>query len=103
MPRVNPKPPFTGNVEALSHYPNRQQLVWVQEEAENMGAWRFIYNELMVKNVLKMPMWRLSRKESASPATGSSASHKLEQKVILEKAFSESLEGSWDTGEMEVS
>ncbi|MFT5432273.1 MAG: 2-oxoglutarate dehydrogenase E1 component, partial [Myxococcota bacterium] len=60
-------------------------LVWVQEEPENMGAWPFLHRKL--PKLLGRPIEGVARPESASPATGSAAAHKIEQKALIEHAF----------------
>ncbi|MFC3879104.1 2-oxoglutarate dehydrogenase E1 component [Algoriphagus namhaensis] len=69
--------------KVLDTYKNAE-LVWVQEEPENMGAWsymlRMLYKEL--------PMEVIARKMSASPATGYNKVHVEEQKSIIQRALS---------------
>ena len=57
-------------------------LYWVQEEPMNAGAWFFINNILGERGIK-----RISRKASASPATGFMKIHLAEQAAIVEKAF----------------
>jgi len=59
---------------------------WVQDEPQNMGAWSFIQS-YFGNEIFGRPLTRVCRKAAASPATGSNASHKLEQKELLEMAF----------------
>ncbi|VXD19726.1 2-oxoglutarate dehydrogenase E1 component [Marinoscillum sp. 108] len=68
-------------LEAVLKKYNNPQLVWVQEEPENMGAWGFMLriSGLTLKLVARKPM--------ASPATGYSKVHKREQAEIVNKAF----------------
>ncbi|WP_421894000.1 2-oxoglutarate dehydrogenase E1 component [Marinoscillum sp.] len=68
-------------LEAVLKKYNNPQLVWVQEEPENMGAWGFMLriSGLSLKLVARKPM--------ASPATGYSKVHKSEQAEIVNKAF----------------
>ena len=69
-------------VEAeLSKYKNAEK-VWVQEEPLNMGYWSFILREFAdgIDDVI-------SRKLSASPATGYTKNHNSIQSVIMDKAF----------------
>lgn len=61
-------------------------VLWVQEEPENMGAWRFLRCR-WGERLFDHPLFGISRPASASPATGSKNSHKLEQKQLLERAF----------------
>lgn len=56
---------------------------WVQEEPKNMGSWTYLlrWNENMKRLNL------ISRKASASPATGYHTVHKREQQAILDEAL----------------
>jgi len=73
--------------EILSDYPEGFEVRWVQEEPANMGAWRFVREQFEIGLLDKFKLIRISRPESASPATGSGASHKLEQARLLERAL----------------
>ncbi len=70
--------------EALAPFPDAE-LVWVQEEPANQGAWPFV--ALNLPDVIGRPVRHVARKASASPATGSSKKHALEQQTLVEKAF----------------
>jgi len=63
----------------MKKYKNAEQY-WVQEEPENMGAWQFIFMQYPDLKVI-------SRKASASPATGFKKVHEAQQEEILKKAF----------------
>ena len=71
----------------LAPYPEGTPVVWVQEEPWNMGAWPFLRLHLGERLLARHPLSGVTRNESASPATGSAASHKMEQELLLEKAF----------------
>jgi 2-oxoglutarate dehydrogenase E1 component len=72
--------------EAVGVYGQAQELVWVQEEAENMGPWRFV--EPRLRRLFPSHTLRpAARDASASPATGSHKAHAIEQKRLLEGAF----------------
>lgn len=74
-------------LEVLKPYPSGVPVYWVQEEPENMGAWRNIkvrFGDLLAST---HPLRGISRPASASPATGSPGSHRVEQAKILEAAF----------------
>lgn len=60
----------------------KADVFWVQEEPSNMGYWAFILRSYLNKEV-KL----ISRKPSASPATGYHKLHEQEQKDIIDKAF----------------
>jgi 2-oxoglutarate dehydrogenase E1 component len=70
---------------ALAPYGARVPVSWVQEEPENMGAWRFLRVQ-WGNTLLGHPFSGLSRLASASPATGSSSSHKVEQTALVHAA-----------------
>ena len=72
---------------ALDRYPVDVPVVWVQEEPENMGAWRYLFCRFG-PTLLGHSLQRVSRVASASPATGSHGSHHLEQTALVEEAFS---------------
>ena len=59
------------------------EVLWVQEEPQNMGAWSFLLGRLYDK----LPMQVVARKNSASPATGYKKQHIKEQNDILKRAF----------------
>lgn len=69
----------------IDSYPNAQ-LVWVQDEPENQGAWPFIALEV-VKHLHGRTIRRVSRAAAASTAAGSPKVHAREQAAILEKAL----------------
>jgi 2-oxoglutarate dehydrogenase E1 component len=71
--------------EALDSYTRADELYWVQEEPENMGAWRFV--QLNAQRRLGVSLRSVAREESASPATGSLRIHQREQAALLEAAF----------------
>jgi len=62
-------------------------VFWVQDEPNNMGAWRHLRARFGASLFGKHPFDVICRAESASPATGSPSAHKLEQQELLDKAF----------------
>ncbi|MFQ5755232.1 MAG: 2-oxoglutarate dehydrogenase E1 component [Acidiferrobacterales bacterium] len=76
-------------LETLARYASDAELYWVQEEPRNMGAWPFLRARIAPR--LRIARWRFSaciaREESASPATGSHAAHKIEQQAIIDEAL----------------
>jgi 2-oxoglutarate dehydrogenase E1 component len=73
--------------EALGRYAPGTPAVWVQEEPENMGAWRFIRIHFGEKLLDRFPLSGMCRQSAASPATGSKKSHDLEQNELLTASF----------------
>jgi 2-oxoglutarate dehydrogenase E1 component len=74
-------------IQALAPFKDGTPLVWVQEEPRNSGAWYFLNANLRNHIGPRLPLSVVSRVASASPATGSKASHELEQKLLIEQAF----------------
>jgi 2-oxoglutarate dehydrogenase E1 component len=72
---------------ALARYSDNTPALWVQEEPANMGAWRYLHERFGRKLLGRFPFARISRFESASPATGSAHAHKLEQAQLIARAF----------------
>ena len=59
-----------------------EKIIWVQEEPENMGAWTYILSRLNKHNISV-----ISRKKSASTASGSPKYSKLRQEKLIYKVF----------------
>lgn len=68
-------------LDVINKY-KKAEIIWVQEEPRNMGAWYYILNMLR-----KTDIDVVARKASASPATGFKKIHDKEQKALVEKAF----------------
>ncbi|WP_375384786.1 multifunctional oxoglutarate decarboxylase/oxoglutarate dehydrogenase thiamine pyrophosphate-binding subunit/dihydrolipoyllysine-residue succinyltransferase subunit [uncultured Microbacterium sp.] len=77
--------PITELNTVLDSYPNAE-LVWVQDEPENQGAWPFIALEV-VKHLHGRTIRQVSRAAAASPATGSPKKHAAEHAAIMQKAL----------------
>jgi multifunctional 2-oxoglutarate metabolism enzyme len=76
-------------VAATAEHPDAE-LVWVQDEPRNQGAWPFMalnLPEALAERGASRPLRCVSRLPSASPATGSTRKHQLEQEVLLGEAF----------------
>jgi 2-oxoglutarate dehydrogenase E1 component len=74
-------------LEVLKPYKNGTDLVWVQEEPSNSGAWYYINARVPPMLNGRFSLRCVSRVESASPATGSHAAHKLEQERLIAEAL----------------
>jgi 2-oxoglutarate dehydrogenase E1 component len=72
---------------ALAPYPEGTPVYWVQEEPENMGAWRFMYCRFKGNLFGRHPLHGVYRPASASPATGSGRSHQFEQEMLITESF----------------
>ena len=73
--------------EVIQRYPAHVSLAWVQEEPRNMGAWQFLRDHLNEVTKLTREIECIARPESASPATGSIAEHKLSQAHLINNAL----------------
>jgi 2-oxoglutarate dehydrogenase E1 component len=79
--------PFSRLGVRLSQYPNAE-VVWCQEEPENMGAWAFVDRriERALSGTNARPIY-IGRPEAASPATGSARTHVKEQADLVDRAL----------------
>ncbi|MHB1223398.1 MAG: 2-oxoglutarate dehydrogenase E1 component [Gemmatimonadaceae bacterium] len=80
-------------VEALSRvldgYPNVREVVWAQEEPQNMGAWTYASARMGAVLGTKLSLRYIGRPERASPAEGSMGAHQKEQARIVHEALAE--------------
>src|SRR4030095_7216576 len=74
-------------LEVLERYPNAKDLVWLQEEPENMGAWRYMFHNTHLIEDRGYTVRPVARMESGSPATGSATIHEQELADLLESTF----------------
>jgi 2-oxoglutarate dehydrogenase E1 component len=79
--------PVQAIAKAVASYPAAKEIVWLQEEPENMGAWNAVKGRLYEGHEHSHQIRRVSRTESGSPATGSNAIHHQEQEELLNRAF----------------
>ncbi|MES1170653.1 MAG: multifunctional oxoglutarate decarboxylase/oxoglutarate dehydrogenase thiamine pyrophosphate-binding subunit/dihydrolipoyllysine-residue succinyltransferase subunit, partial [Leifsonia sp.] len=68
----------------VDSYPNAE-LVWVQDEPENQGAWPYMILE--TSKLGPRPLGVISRAASASPAAGSAKRHAQEQSILIQRAL----------------
>jgi 2-oxoglutarate dehydrogenase E1 component len=83
----------------IAGMPKLKRIRWAQEEAQNQGAWPFIYMEwtgasgsdfasdLEAKIGRKIEISYVGRKAAAAPAVGSTKVHQKNQAAIMEMAF----------------
>src|SRR6266704_2817884 len=70
----------------MKAFPKTIEIVWCQEEPENMGGWSFI--EPRLRKLFERDIAYAGRDASASPAVGSLVRHKREQACVVAEAFS---------------
>jgi 2-oxoglutarate dehydrogenase E1 component len=74
-------------MEALAGSPEGSEVMWVQDEPTNMGAWSYIKLHFGDEIAQRYVLTKATRPESASPSTGSLAAHKLEHRDLMDEAF----------------
>lgn len=74
--------------EVLERYPNLAEVLWVQEEPMNMGAWSYVQPRLIELFEARWPLKYIGRIASSSPAEGSLAWHTANQRAIIAQALS---------------
>jgi 2-oxoglutarate dehydrogenase complex dehydrogenase (E1) component-like enzyme len=78
--------PVNEMLAAIETYPNLKDVVWVQEEPENMGAWEFVRSPL--EGLVGDKRFAvIARPRSSSPAEGSAAMHAQIQTRLVAQAF----------------
>jgi 2-oxoglutarate dehydrogenase E1 component len=71
----------------LARYPAGKEIVWVQEEPRNMGAWSYIAPRLLPLLPAGAELKYIGRPERASPAEGYPAAHAAEQSRIVREGL----------------
>jgi 2-oxoglutarate dehydrogenase E1 component len=89
--RVEQLTQFQGHAlrAVIGNYPNLAELVWLQEEPRNMGAWAYMGPRLRELIEDELPVRYIGRPERASPAEGSPYRHAEEQAAIVRAAFAD--------------
>ncbi len=78
--------PISEIVSVIEGYPKVEEVVWVQEEPENMGAWDYVRPSL--ENLVgSKRLSVLARPRSSSPAEGSAARHAQNQARLVAQTF----------------
>jgi 2-oxoglutarate dehydrogenase E1 component len=87
--RVEMLYPFPGEAlkQALANYPEAREVLWVQEEPLNMGAWSYLSSQLpsILGSGIELSM--IARPARSSPAMGFSDLFQFEQERIIEEAL----------------
>jgi 2-oxoglutarate dehydrogenase E1 component len=79
--------PTDAMTDVLSRYSNARELVWLQEEPENMGAWNFVEHRTWRIKERGYDLRHVARVESGSPATGSKIIHDQEHAELMDEVF----------------
>lgn len=71
----------------LVRYPNIKEIVWVQEEPQNMGSWCYVEPKLREIAPDGVDVSYIGRRRRASPAEGDPVVHRKEQERIIQCAL----------------
>jgi 2-oxoglutarate dehydrogenase E1 component len=73
--------------ETVARYPHLREIVWLQEEPRNMGAWNYMAPRLQPLLPQDCELRYVGRPERAASAEGAADAHGLEQARLLEAAY----------------
>jgi 2-oxoglutarate dehydrogenase E1 component len=79
--------PWSDLKPVLEGFPALEEIVWVQEEPENMGAWGFVRPMIEELAEGRWPLCYVGRARSASPSEGTASWHAVNQKILVTEAF----------------
>ncbi|HWV55922.1 MAG TPA: hypothetical protein VNZ57_00495, partial [Longimicrobiales bacterium] len=88
--RIEELYPFPADhvAEVVKRYPGLREVLWVQEEPKNMGAWCYVESRLRAAMGDGVPLRYVGRPERASPAEGYANVHERQQRELVEAALS---------------
>jgi 2-oxoglutarate dehydrogenase E1 component len=77
--------PFASDqiAELISRYPNLNEIVWVQEEPQNMGAWKIMSRRMPELVPDGVELGYIGRPQRAAPSEGYPVAHRSEQERIV--------------------
>jgi 2-oxoglutarate dehydrogenase E1 component len=73
--------------EQMEAYSNLSEVVWVQEEPRNMGAWEYMRSRLGELIEGRWPLHYVGRAASSSPGEGSATWYAANQRALIEQAY----------------
>ena len=73
--------------QVIDAYPNATEVVWLQEEPANAGAWDSISQRLQRLLNGKLPLQLIARPRRASPAEGTMSMHVQHQATLIDRAY----------------
>jgi len=87
--RIEQLYPFPHKVLAaeFKRLPNVTEVVWCQDEPQNMGAWSYVQHHLLEEMTEAHKLGYAGRPASASPAVGYYVKHMEQQKALIDAAF----------------
>src|SRR5690606_24368840 len=102
--RVEELYPFPAEelTKLIATYPNLEEVVWLQEEPRNMGAWLYVAPRLRDLLAGRLPLVYVGRTRRASPSEGWHEWHVREQARLVEDAFRFGTTAAQQSGAVEV-
>ncbi|MFN2451859.1 MAG: multifunctional oxoglutarate decarboxylase/oxoglutarate dehydrogenase thiamine pyrophosphate-binding subunit/dihydrolipoyllysine-residue succinyltransferase subunit, partial [Candidatus Dormibacteria bacterium] len=85
--------PIEDVLELIHGYPRLEQVLWVQEEPSNMGAWPHLARPIGKRRPYEIRWDYVGRPRRASPSEGFNGAHLLEQERVVTTALTMSREG----------
>src|SRR5690625_4465854 len=82
----------------IEELPNLEEIVWVQEEPQNMGSWNFVSDYL--RQLLKdgQTLRYVGRPKRSSPSVGDPNMHRIVQEQVVQEAINPSKGGNSNEG-----
>ncbi|RPI87051.1 MAG: 2-oxoglutarate dehydrogenase E1 component [Chloroflexi bacterium] len=84
--------------ELFEKYAQLEEVIWTQEEPQNLGFWDFMRPRLIELIAGRWPLRYVGRRTSSSPAEGSGAWYASNQKTLIEQVFSDEKESLVEKG-----
>lgn len=84
--------------EQVAIYPNATEVLWCQEEPGNQGAWHRIQHYLLRHMRPDMHLGYALRPSAAAPAAGYLSVHNEQQKAVIDAAFRDDLNVTYQPG-----
>jgi 2-oxoglutarate dehydrogenase E1 component len=81
--------PVEAAASLVASYPALEEVVWAQEEPQNMGAWRAIRHRLEEATAGRVPLGYIGRPWRASPSEGYPTAHLQEQERIVREVLTQ--------------
>jgi 2-oxoglutarate dehydrogenase E1 component len=79
--------PYEPLKKIMSSYPKLKEVIWTQEEPQNMGSWHFVLRRFTDILTKVQSLSYAGRKNSGTPAEGSLTAHVAEQKRLIADAL----------------
>lgn len=100
--RVEQLYPFPADevLQQVKRYPSLREVIWLQEEPQNMGAWRYIEPQLRSLLPRAVDLTYIGRPERSSPSEGMASKHDRMQQEIIDIALTVSAAKAQRKGEV---